>query len=55
MENVIVLLAVTAAFAYVAKRVHGQLTGKSRCSLGRGSCTRITPECKSRETDCRQG
>lgn len=55
METVIVLLVVAAALAYVAKRIHGQLTGKTRCSLGRGSCTRITPDCRTQDTDCRQG
>ena len=55
METVIVLLVVAAALAYVAKRIHGQLTGKTRCSLGRGSCTRTKPECNSSETDCRKG
>ena len=55
MDTVIVILLVAAAFAYVAKRIHGQLTGKSRCSLGRGSCARVAPECKDRDTDCREG
>ena len=53
METVIVLLAVAVAFAYVVKRVHGQLSGKSRCSLSRGSCARVAPECKGRDADCR--
>jgi len=55
METVIVVLTVAAAFAYVVKRVQGQLTGKSRCSSSRGRCAPVTPECKGRDTHCGQG
>ena len=55
METAIVAVVVIAAFAHVVKRVHAQLTGKGRCTSGRGTCARITPECRDRDTHCREG